>query len=372
MEIPVDVQRYVERLQVHAIRERGFAPDPERYGYASGVVFADLCADAPRGDARVAADLEATRRLMVQLGPFQNPSYLYALVAHNREVLETARDMGTADDTWVPFASTTLGHHNAETRRLPSNAYVTVYDDGVFTLAELMGCQISYAWDAIMTVLDRFDSVASAAGHVFAPGSAILASIVETLASYAATQDARTAIPRIPEEFLVRDGFAGNIRSSYLRYVVAHELGHVYLRHLERAAMERTSGDADALSFDWSCEFDADTFAATVSIEFLMPKTSGFLACLMAEMAPMIGVLVDFARDYLEHGGIPLRPDNVGTHPPADRRLLNARQAIDSRIASAHPDVDVEQVHLAHGWIELMAWSVLPPLRDECLARRAR
>lgn len=362
----------IRDTQAQAIREKGFAPDPERYAHASMALWDELRERNAAGSAAVQADLEDTLQLMREVGPFQNPAHLFALVKYNREILDVTRRMGIADDSWVPFASATFGSVNASTTVVRQH-YVVIYNDGLFSLLDLICSQLSYALGGLASGGNSRESLGDAARRAFHADSEVVQALLTTIISYVTTGDPRRSAGQIPEHLLPQDGVHRLLRDTAMRFVVAHEVGHVYLRHLERSA-PRGPGPAE-LAYHWQDEYDADGFAAKVVVRTIADARTGtahgdpLVELLAVEVQPMLDVLVSSARDYLTHGGIPQRRDGQGTHPPSDRRFAEVRATIHACLRES-PVPAGEVAATAGGLVDLVVWALLPPLRNRCLELR--
>lgn len=372
--LPPLLIKYIKDTQTQAIREKGFVPDPEKYAYASWKLWQELLKENDQGFEAVKEDLQDTERLMLEIGPFQNPVHLFGLVRYNREVSEVYRRVsGVSDKFFVPFASATLGSVNAVST-LIRQEFVTIYNDGLFTLVELMSAQMSFAL-AKLADGDPHESLGDAARAAFRADSVIVQSLLETITSYVLTGDPRKALARIPDSLLIRDGVHRLLRDTALKFVVAHELGHVYLLHHIRDTPSPETTEPSNVSHRWQSEYDADRFAAKLAIEEIHESRDSakqgnmFLKLLAVEFQPMLAVLVSAAVDYIDVGAIPQREDGKGTHPPSDRRFANVRASVEA-LTRDSPMIRQDDLTLAQEFLNIIVWHLLPPLRDRCLELR--
>jgi len=362
---------FIRDVQARAIREKGFAPDPDKYAYASAKLWDELEHKNRAGSEAVKSDLQDTLTLMRELGPFQNPVHLFGLVKYNREILEVARRSGYADESWVPFASATFGSDNAVTIRIRQH-YVVIYNDGLFVLVDLISAQLSYALQELASGGEGSESLAQAAERAFDVESEIVQSLLTTITCFVTTGDPRRAVEKIADHLLPQDGNHRLLRDTALRFVVAHELGHVYLHHLEDAGQE-TIGPTQ-VSFRWKSEYEADDFAVKIAIQALADSRIGprykflFTELLAVQVQPMLLVLVSSAKNYLEHGGIPPLREGEGTHPPSDLRFARVQARIDTALRDVSIAEDEDAA--ASALMAFILSVLLPPLKEECLKLR--
>ncbi len=371
--LPPLLVKLIRDTQAQAIREKGFVPDSERYAYASATLWREILENNSSSNESVKADLQDTAQLMREIGPFQNPTHLFGLVGYNRQVLEVARRMGIVDDSWVPFATATFGSVNAVTKRIRSH-YVIIFNDGLFSLVELISQQVAYAFTIFADEGDPGESVGDALQRTFRGDSEIVQSLLSTIVSYVVTGDPRVARKQIPAHLLRDDGVHRLLRDTALRFVVAHELGHVYLRHLEVVASPETAPPSE-VSYRWRSEYEADRFAAEIAFQSIVntqtnaADSKSMLQLLAIELQPMLQVLISHAVDYLNYGKIPQREDDIGTHPPSDRRFARVRASIEASMRDA-TRFEKEQLEQAQVISTFVGWALLPPLKERCLQLR--
>ena len=212
------------------------------------------------------------------------------------------------------------------------------------------------------------------AQRTFHRGSRLGSAIIKTITSFVTTGDPRNVAVQVDDDLLTRDGVSLLFRDGMTRYVVAHELGHVYLRHLERDAVSAQQVLLRDPSGPWQDEYEADHFALRVVLDRIArsatekPRESSLPALMAIEMGLMLRVFVEAAQGYLIGRTSPV-PDGEGSHPPADRRFTRYRSAIDAQVGDSRAlrQLDFQD---AHAMVDLIVWHVLPPLREECLRLR--
>lgn len=312
---PDSVRDVIEARQAHLLGRGGVMRGAAAYEKLKWSVFEDLRRSAPP-DPRLARALAITERLLANVGPYQNPDHLLVLVWYVTELLHTTDLMGHdwQIDQDIVLASTGAGMFNAFTTTFKDErCHLLIFNDGVFIFAQIMGSMLMELFLEESAESLRY-AVASILGFV-------------TFGS------PRHFVDDLPERF--RGLWNQSLTAVILRFVIAHELGHVKMEHsLTRDGSAPGPSDVDLMSGAWAEELEADAYAAAVAATVSARESNNpWLSGLQTELAQAVQVLIDGTIDLLSGPASETASSVARTHPPGATRMANVQRALDELAA---------------------------------------
>jgi hypothetical protein len=286
--------------------------------------------------------IEEVRRLLKEAPPTRfedTPTYINILLVA-RELEEGARKGPEPVDLIRPIFGTIPGGV-VNALALPDGAeYIVAFSTGLFSFAELMARSVARTLQHTSASKDIL-SLAPPIYKVSTNEEAIEESIkqdsegarcfAEALLSY--VRWGRPDTSAMPKLDPVEDILASMFHRRFLQFVIAHEYGHLFYKHLsaQEAIDQPQSGiGARAVMWNWQKEAEADVaacgliFAAAIDTAHDLPAVlmgiEVFLTCYEA-LDRALSLLCVGDEDYWVAGG----------HPPARARRAFLRRHLISR-----------------------------------------
>jgi hypothetical protein len=213
------------------------------------------------------------------------------------------------------------------------NALATPAGDGVLLLINeglmYFAYQTMETFGLATTVIDAGKEIGRLMSRDEATGQ--LADVVYSYLRHGLSASAR----HLPMIGGLRGSYVNHLATSIHRFVVAHEYGHAYARHLDSAGTVRwslPSGELEVISKNWEQELEADL----VAMRLLIPPSArrigsdspgAVLRLAMALVGPLAFFQIDALLEGAERaccgGADPVRST---THPPSAMRSARVRE----------------------------------------------
>ena len=216
-----------------------------------------------------------------------------------------------------------IGRCNAESRSTADGNYVVVLDDEILRVSTQMGLIFSQLieWRGDFIVLDTDNIVKKFSTDLSIRRS--YQSIVRGFVKYGSSIFSSPLVPR--EE---RDATAMAMFSQFgVMFVLAHELGHVTLGHLDRT-ISADNQEIDDLELAYKDEIDADEFASELvaCVSRFLGYPTNFTALAAAAILPVYAsVYRQLALRKINTTASELQLQNairiMTSHPPPEERL---------------------------------------------------
>lgn len=312
---PDSVRDVIEARQAHLLERGGVMRSAAAYEKLKWSVFEDLRRRVPP-DPGAARALALTGHLLPSVGPYQNPDHLLALVLHVTELLHTTDLMGQdwQIDQDLVLASSGAGMFNAFTTSFrDERCHLLMFNDGLFLFAQIFG--------NILTEL------------FFEESGESLRYAVASILGFVTMGSPRHLLGGLPERF---QSAARNVFTDViLRFVIAHELGHVNLGHTSTRTRSATGpSNVGLASVAWTEELEADAYASAVAAtDSARHSNPSWFSGLLTELAQAVQVLIDDTIDLLSGPVLGEGSSVARTHPPGTTRMLNVQRALNELAA---------------------------------------
>jgi hypothetical protein len=305
--------------------------------------------------------------------PYESPTFQAILRPDQELLLSTLEEIGLPLPRPVVLATLPTGQVNARSRRIRGSDEIAIlFEHGLMHYLYLFSFVVGFAvpanWWAPLVSEGPNAQISSLVARLGqeetkADPRAAATHLGRLVQAYVIDGNPRAAArPRVRGAMLVASSVLRQIRL----FIVAHELMHVALGHLE------ISGDSISRADRWEREFDADINGASLAASCFggPPTVLGLWSCHLALIALDF---VERAVTYLDSGSIDC--PGTDTHPPSHER---ASALIRYQVnALSENGRSLDALHFAElvdrsGALMEQAWSATKPAWDDLRSRGTR